>query len=175
MSRARFHRWGVRFYRAALVVLPAGFRDRHGAAMVALVDARLAESNGVVAPSLCLLAEIIDLLRTAWSIRLPGLAIPSMAGLALGALVALSVRPPPSAAADSWTVNATDPAGAFTLTVIGDRVVGASVDGAPVAESDIRHDGDTVRIDPLPDRSGVTVRFDPIGRRISWAARSASP
>jgi beta-lactamase regulating signal transducer with metallopeptidase domain len=71
-----------------------------------------------------------------------------------------------------YTVYATDPAGDFTVTLRGTRVLGASLGGRPLPSDRIRQDGATVHLADDPSRAFV-VRLT--GNGIEWAPRPASP
>ena len=74
-----------------------------------------------------------------------------------------------------YTVNATDPAGVFTLSVKNGRAVAATVDGRALAPGRIRQRGAQVTLDPTPETEGsrFSVRLLMSGG-IEWPARSAS-
>jgi hypothetical protein len=73
-------------------------------------------------------------------------------------------------AADSFVVNATDPAGRFTLSVAEGRAVGASIDGRRVGAERIRQRGARVTLQAGPAGGAFDVRLLP-GERIEWSAR----
>lgn len=73
-------------------------------------------------------------------------------------------------AADSFVVNATDPAGRFTLSVADGRAVGASIDGRRVGAERIRQRGARVTLPAGPAGGAFDVRLLP-GERIEWSAR----
>lgn len=75
-----------------------------------------------------------------------------------------------STTADSFVVNATDPAGRFTLSVADGRAVGASIDGRRVSAARIRQRGARVTLPESATADAFDVRLLP-GERIEWTAR----
>ena len=71
-----------------------------------------------------------------------------------------------------YTVSATDPAGRFTLTLSGGRVLAASVAGIPLARNRIHQQGKYVRLDD-PSAAGLLVRLTGSGG-IEWSPRRTS-
>jgi len=70
----------------------------------------------------------------------------------------------------TFRVDATDPAGRFTLSVQDGRAVGASIEGSRIPPSRIRQRGSNVVLPAGPAGSSFTVRI--VAGGIEWSARS---
>lgn len=72
-------------------------------------------------------------------------------------------------------IQARDPAGAFTLTLRGNRALAATIDGTPVPSERLRHHSDSLRILTASGATSFTVHVRPDGSGISWDARPPGP
>lgn len=172
--------------RCLALVLPAGFRARHGAELRWALRERLRdawESGGWGGAAGCWAAEAVDLVATALRLRAGG--SPAAAG-GVRALAALAVTLLLTAALlhggsgsgpvhevyGELVVSASDPAGDFTLTLRDGRLVGATLGGEPVPPSRLRQAGRDLAILDEAGRVLLAVEFELPGT-IRWEPRLA--
>jgi hypothetical protein len=168
-------------YSAALLLCPADFRERFGGEMRDILALKLGERADVFSAVTLAFREIADVMLIALRLRFrPSSAHqPALLGLLATAVIMvfsahehrLQPQLSPLAAADSIDFNATDPAGAFTVTIRNGRPVAASLDNVPVPTARILSTRDSIRF--LAPGGGVVLAlaFDPQLGRIEWQAR----
>jgi hypothetical protein len=101
--------------------------------------------------------------------RFRGLALRRLGiGLAVGALLA-ALLPNDAAMSGSFTVNARDPAGEFTLEVEDGRVLSATLDGIPVSPERLRQRSTDLTI--LGGAGDRDFSIELQARGIRWVAR----
>ena len=171
-------------YRASLLLCPREFRRRFGDEMHDILALKLDEAATASQSLQLFVGEVFDVVVTALRLRFGRSSAnqPALLGLAVTAVImVLSVHEhrlqpqlSPLAAADSIDFNATDPAGAFTVTIRNGRPVAASLDNVPVPRTRILSTRDSIRF--LSPRGGVVLAlaYDPQQGRIEWEARPQS-
>jgi hypothetical protein len=68
-----------------------------------------------------------------------------------------------------YNVTAEDPAGHFTVTVLGDRVLAATLSGEPVPAAQLRQTAGELHFLNIDGSTDFTIRVTPSG--IDWSAR----
>lgn len=101
-------------------------------------------------------------------VRQPRPGLRSLAATAI--LLAVTGRTGPPA---HYTIYATDPAGRFTLEIHNQRVIAATVDGAPVRGEDVIQAGDTLIIRGGDGGADFRIAIKPEGG-ITWYPRQSS-
>lgn len=166
-------------FAVSLRLFPPEFRRAYGAEMLDIFVLRL-EGTAADEVARAAVVEICDVVIAACRCRFGRSSYPAyLSGVAVALLVTVVTlherAGPPignwAAAADSIDFRATDPAGAFTLSIRRGKPVGATIDQVPLPRARIVSVGDSIRL--LDQDGGVllSLAFYPELARIEWQAR----
>ena len=161
-------------FRVGLLAFPRSFRSEYEAEMISVFRERVTELSPLAA-----VGETIDVFSAGARMRLQRTHARQALIVTLAAAMFITsfalrdidiLRSNPAAARIDF--NAEDPAGAFTLTVIGGRAVGATINKIPVSPDLIVARADSISILRPDGRTELTVAFDAIRGEIKWEPRS---
>jgi hypothetical protein len=172
--RVRVVRAGVLLLRPLAALWPSWLRRAAGAereqVLAELLEATWAERGGAAAARRWLF-EAADALVL--GLRLRGRVVRvTVAVAALAAVVLVAERLKPAAEPALLLVEATDPAGEFTLTLRGGRLVAATVDRVAYPAAQLEQTRDSLRVRDAAGRAVVAVEFV-APATIRWSPRPA--
>ena len=158
-------------FRLAMLAFPRDFRSRYAAEMLAVFQERAADRAAIR-----VFSESIGAVAAGARMRLESAHVrnsTAMIGIAAMMIATTFVlRDVPSGLqSNRIDFSAEDPAGPFTLTVVDDKPVAATVDNVPLRASQILTRGDSVILLSGDGTVAVAMAFDAVRDSISWNAR----
>lgn len=163
----------VGIFRVALKAFPEEFREEFADEMTSVFHERCSE-RGAATQTLFAAGESIDAVFCGFRMRLAGHARqPVLAASIVVAMLAttLALQGPNVKQESRIDFRGHDPLGAFTITVVNGKAVGATVDSVAVPTARIVQKKDSIVVLGSDGNVELAVRFDPGTDSIFWNSR----